>query len=78
MEPTKARPGSLEALGLQRFMDENYYLRGGYVKLVEMFEADASNAEIARAFSPTDRQLHRQSVRPWRAKWKQEKKEIAQ
>lgn len=66
---------SLAELGLRRFMDDNYALYGGYVKLVKMLEGGANNAEIARAFSPVDRPLSRHAVRRWRAQYQLELEE---
>lgn len=73
----KPKTGSLDDLGLQRFMDERYYRYGGYIKLVSMLEAGANNAEIARAFSSPEQPKQRQTIRPWRAKWEAEKQEAA-
>jgi hypothetical protein len=77
MEQTSPRADSLEALGLQRFLDTKYYKYGGYVRFVQLYDAGASNAEIAREYSEPDRPLHRQSIRPWRAKLEQEREEQA-
>ncbi len=69
----KPKTGSLNELGLQRFMDGPYYRYGGYVKLIAMFEAGAKNTEVAKAFSPPDRPKQRQTITPWRARWELEK-----
>lgn len=72
--PSKPRTNSLADLGLQRFADEGrYYKYGGYVKLVQMLEDGASNAEIGRQFGPPDRPLTKEAIRPLRARWELEK-----
>jgi hypothetical protein len=69
----KPLANSLAARGLRRFMSEEYPLFGGYVKLIDMLKADASNADIARAFSPEDRPMSKEAPRRWRARWELEK-----
>jgi hypothetical protein len=54
-------------------MDEDYYLYGGYVKLVQMFEEGKSNADIGRQFGPPDRPVTGQGVGRWRQRWEFEK-----
>lgn len=68
----KPLANSLDAIGLQAFMDDDYYKYGGYPKLVAMLEADESDAAIARAFSSEDRPLSRSAPRRWRKRWQLE------
>lgn len=64
----KPKSDTLDAMGLQAFLDDRYYRYGGYVRLDTEFTRGTSDSEIARIFGRTPPTIAR-----WRAKWEGEK-----
>lgn len=60
----KPRPGTMR-YDLAAYINSKYGL--GFARLNEMFEADATNAEVAREFG-----REREAIRIWRILWEKQ------
>lgn len=60
----KPRPGTMR-YDLKAYFDSKYGL--GFTRLNELFEADATNAEVAREFG-----VEREAVRIWKLLWERQ------
>lgn len=73
--PSNPKPGSIEADGLELFLDNNYMYRGnrrlgGYKQYIKMVDAGMSDEEIGEYFG-----RRRQTTHYWRTVLKSERQQ---
>lgn len=62
----RPKSNTIEAMGIEAFLNDHYAGQGGYEKFMELLTAGQPDSEIAKAFSSDNRKLTYQTVAYWR------------